>query len=365
MNAIEPAFPGTLHLYPTMRCPLNCSYCYVEEVNKDRQELPLDVYLCLLDEGAALGVHTYDIAGGEPFVWPHLMTLLRAIKARSAASKVVTSGLLLDKYTDDFASVRPLITELHVSLDAADPALHDATRGFKGLHRRVVANIERYVAEEYGPIRINYVLQRGTAPDLEAMLDFAASLGVQGIDIQCMIDVSTKTKGQQMGLSPEELLQAFNIISRWAATRCPDHFHVLFVVPGYMFPFFSRLAERMRSERLQLVYFPEVTGSRAFGDALFIKHNGEVTGSTSFINNPRWSIGNVRDRPLRELWDNAALQMRETIKARADRLAQHGVCADCSVKRFCRGGDPEAFRAIEDERDCLVKSQVERLTINS
>ncbi|WP_161631206.1 radical SAM/SPASM domain-containing protein [Paenibacillus pinihumi] len=365
MNHNGTDFPDTLHFYPTMRCPLNCSYCYVEEVNKDRNELPLETYLRLLDEGAALGVHTYDIAGGEPFVWPHLMTLLRAIKNQSAASKVVTSGLLLDKYLEDFDQNRPLITELHVSIDSANPSLHDSTRGFKGLHKRVVSNIDRYLEKSLGPVKINYVLQKGTYREIEQMLDFTAALGVVGIDIQCMVDVSSKTKGQDYGLSPEEILDTLVIISKWIEHRCPDEFQVLFVTPSYMFPFVSRLDNIKLLSNLQLVYFPEVMGSTAFSKALFIKHNGDVTGSTSFINNDRWFIGNVMQHSIRELWENGAANMRSFIKERSGRLMRHGVCANCVVKRFCRGGDPEVFALVESEQCCQMKEQLSHLFINS
>lgn len=364
MNSTGRRFPGTIHLYPTMRCPLNCSYCYVEDVNKDRQEMELSTYYSLMDECLSLGVHTFDIAGGEPLLWPHLLQLLRAIRARGAISRVVTSGLLLDKLFGALEQERSLISELHVSLDSDDPYLHDTTRGLKGLHRKVVANVKHYVMEQLGAIRINYVLQKGTCHNLENMLSFAASLGVDGIDIQCMIDVSSKTSVQNSSLSPEELIAAYDDINRWVEHDAPEHFQVLFVAPGYMFPFFrSREHHRQNPNRLEIVYFPGLRGSSAFTDALFIKHNGEVTGSTTLINHEEWFIGNAGSHTLKEIWEEEAPKMINRIKNRSKELMTTGVCKDCPVKRFCRGGDPVIFRTVDQNQYCLLKEPLNNLTL--
>jgi len=355
-------FPSTVHFYPTMRCPLNCSYCYVEEVNKDRKELSIDTYYRLIEEGSKLGVENYDIAGGEPFVWPHFISLLQAIKRCGAKSKVVTSGILLDRHSDVFAQEMNLISELHVSIDSADAQIHDETRGYKGLHRKVTANIGHYVKERYGPVKVNYVLQKGTFLRFREMLDFTVSLGVQGIDIQCLVDVSSKTKGNNFALEPRELLEAYDMIMHWLETDCPDEFQVLFVVPGYMLPYIAQHGSAAKKKRnFQLIFFPGMRGGSAFRDAIFIKHNGEVTGSTTFINNERWFIGNVMTDSMEQIWETGAERMLHRIGERSKALMHNGVCADCSVKRFCQGGDPEVFQAIDKSHYCSLKESLQQL----
>lgn len=357
-------FPTTVHFYPTMRCPLNCSYCYVEDVNKDRQELELSTYFRLIDESLRLGANTFDIAGGEPFFWAHLIPLLQVIKARSASSRVVTSGLLLHKYFDVFEKEHSLISELHVSLDSADPHTHDTTRGYKGLHQKVIANVQKYVKRQLGSIIINYVLQRGTFTNLESMLDFVVTLGVEGIDIQCMVDVSSKTRESNFSLTPAELMASYEIITNWIEHSSPEHFRIQFVVPGYMFPFFSsRDRKCQKPSRLRLIYFPGLLGSKAFSDALFIKHNGDVTGSTTFINNDKWFIGNVATLTLEEIWNNSAEPIINKIKKRSRDLMSQGVCMDCKVRRFCQGGDPEVFSCVDLNQYCVLKEQLHHLTL--
>jgi radical SAM protein with 4Fe4S-binding SPASM domain len=328
--------------------------------------MDLGKYMELVDEACRNGVRLFDIAGGEPFVWKPLAELLNFIKSRNAERKVVTSGLLLDQLFQAFEANPGLISELHVSLDSQDANVHDETRGHRGLHKKVVANIQQYVQREYGPIKINYVLQRGTYLGLEGMLDFTSALGVNGIDIQCVVDVSSKTKDQDFALTVSELIETLGVLVDWVDRYRAPAFEVLIALPNYLFPIVSRMSRlTAKREGFRMIYFPGLPGSAAFSDTMYIKHTGDVTGSTSFINNDRWFIGNANSYTLKEIWEQGAPKLRGEISQRSEYMMAERICVDCPSRRFCRGGDPEAFDMVLTENYCNIKEQLESYMIRN
>lgn len=85
-----------MHLYPSMRCQLNCKYCYVDSVNKDLTEISLEEYRNLIGQALEFGIKAFDIAGGEPFLYQHIIELLKLINELGGTSKVVSNGYYLD-----------------------------------------------------------------------------------------------------------------------------------------------------------------------------------------------------------------------------------------------------------------------------
>jgi len=62
-----------IHIIPTYRCKLNCSYCYAEGFNEHfGGDLGLDEYKAIIDYFLPHGLSSISFLGGEPTMWPHL-----------------------------------------------------------------------------------------------------------------------------------------------------------------------------------------------------------------------------------------------------------------------------------------------------
>lgn len=351
--------PEIIHLYPTMKCPLKCSYCYVEEVNKDNREMSIQQYEKIIEEACDLGIKGFDIAGGEPFLYKDIIELLSIIKRKNAKSKLVSNGLFLDRYFEAFSQTRGLIEELHISLDSASEGLQDSIRGLPGLHRKTTQNIREYINKDLGPVKINYVLQRSSFEYLNSMLEFALELGAKGIDIQCVADVSSKTKGNSFSLKVTEIIDSLYKIFKWRDNLGTHGFEIVIALPSYIYPAMVKQRELSKKrEGIKMIYFPGLLTNNAFKEAVIIRHNGDVTGSTTFFNNPEWFIGNLGKATLTEIWDKGAKAMRDRIVSRSKELMVDGICKDCPAKRYCRGGDPVAFSDISKGQECPFKMEL-------
>ena len=102
-----------------------------------RRQLALDDYVRILDE---LAPHRpiVTLFGGEPFLYPDLMPLVRAIKARGLTAAVITNGWHLERHAREL--VEAGMDSIAVSLDGP-PEVHDRIRGRESSFARAAAGI--------------------------------------------------------------------------------------------------------------------------------------------------------------------------------------------------------------------------------
>jgi MoaA/NifB/PqqE/SkfB family radical SAM enzyme len=100
----------------TKKCNLNCRLCFASASGEVQ---PLPVLLRTLNAAAALGVKNVRFTGGEPFLSPSLLPLLKAAKKAGLYTLVNTNAALpAPKFFRDAA---PFIDNVLVSLQAASP----------------------------------------------------------------------------------------------------------------------------------------------------------------------------------------------------------------------------------------------------
>jgi radical SAM protein with 4Fe4S-binding SPASM domain len=102
-----------------------------------RRQLALDDYVRLLDE-VAPHQPIVSLFGGEPFLYPDIIALVRAIKARGLVATVITNGWHLERHARDL--VEAGMDSIAVSIDGP-PEVHDRIRGRESSFARAAAGI--------------------------------------------------------------------------------------------------------------------------------------------------------------------------------------------------------------------------------
>ena len=139
-----PPLGSRLWLYSNFDCNLACHYCCAESSPRAAaRRLPVEVAASAVDEFADLGGQEVLVTGGEPFLHPDL----DAIVAKSAARlpvTLLTNAMVFGRgrRRDMLESMDRERVTLQVSLDSADPALHDAQRG-RGAFDRARAGMKQ------------------------------------------------------------------------------------------------------------------------------------------------------------------------------------------------------------------------------
>ena len=119
-------------------CNLSCPYCFISKRKEAATKLDLspEDYVAFIEQIAAREeIGAICLQGYEPLL-PESYAYTRAIldigHRLDVPTSLVTNGTNLEKWVDDLAKLRP--SKLTVSIDAADPATHDRSRGKAGAH---------------------------------------------------------------------------------------------------------------------------------------------------------------------------------------------------------------------------------------
>src|ERR1700726_3425154 len=85
--------PLLVHIIPTRRCNLACTYC--NEYDDFSKPVPADEMFCRIDRLGAMGTGIITISGGEPLLHPELDAIIQRIRANGIIAGMITNGYLL------------------------------------------------------------------------------------------------------------------------------------------------------------------------------------------------------------------------------------------------------------------------------
>ncbi len=145
----RPFFPERVDVDLTYSCNLNCSYCYV---GKHREQYVVNDNINLyriIDKVSDANVRQVSFLGGEPFVVPNLVELVKYANNKNIRIIINTNGTLLEK----LEQLRGMNVELVVSLDGDHDGSHSYGRTdnhfesvISFIHNAVAANLDITVA---------------------------------------------------------------------------------------------------------------------------------------------------------------------------------------------------------------------------
>lgn len=325
IDAIRP-YPRTCVWELTARCNLRCLHCAsnLGPVASRGRELDAEGARRLCDELASLGCEYAVLSGGEPLLrsdWPGIAARLAGLGVRVG---MISNGLLVDGPAVE-AMVRSGVSILAVSLDGPAP-VHDAIRRRPGSHTAAVAALRR--ARDAG-LRIHAVthVNRLNRDQLDALREEVEAIGVRTWLVQLAAPWGRLRQHAELVLLPEELPD----LARWIArTRERSR---LYLAVGDNIGYYTELEPALRRRRPDDP-LPFWCGCSAGVLTLGIEANGNVKGCLS-LQSERFVEGNVRERSLREIWQDPAL-FRYTRGFESGML--RGACRDCEYGEICRGG---------------------------
>jgi MoaA/NifB/PqqE/SkfB family radical SAM enzyme len=169
----------------THRCNLRCAFCYTDSPRRTLErpaELSDAEWEMVVDEVLGIGVLEAVVTGGEPLLRRELaLSMIERLSDAGVAVKLNTNGWHVDdRVAVRLAGVAGLA--VHVSIDGAAEAVHDASRGVPGAWRRAVAAIDRLAAHGVRVVVIHVLLPDG-GDQLEPLLWQMWSLGVDAVHI--------------------------------------------------------------------------------------------------------------------------------------------------------------------------------------
>ena len=320
----------------TRRCNLYCAHCYAgAELEPAPGEFTTAEARAFLDQLADYDVPVVLFSGGEPLVRPDLIDLVDYAADLGLRPVLSTNGTLLTP--ERAAALRDAGLEYAgISVDGL-PERNDDFRGKDGAFDAAVRGIEACLDTGL-KTGLRYTITEANAPDLEGVVDLLTDVGVdrfcfyhldyggRGADITD-VDLSPAAKRRAVERLCDLTLEYHDRGEEIETLLVGNYADAAFLVE------YAR--ERFGEAKATTVYeYLERNGGDPTGERIAdVDYEGNVH-LTQFWQG--YSLGNVRDRPFGEIWEDETNPLLSALRSREDRLT--GRCAECRYQSICRGG---------------------------
>ncbi|MFG1933437.1 pyrroloquinoline quinone biosynthesis protein PqqE [Mycobacterium sp. NPDC048908] len=277
----------------TYACPLHCPYCSNPlALDEYRDELTTEEWQRVLSEAAELGVLQVHLSGGEPMQRHDIVELVGWANQLGLYTNLITSGLGFS--TRRAEQLRDAgLDHVQVSIQADEKAMSDRIAGTASFERKLVA--ARLVKKLGWPLTLNVVLHRMNIDKIGEILDMAAALGADRIEL-----ANTQYYGWA-GINRAELLPSRDQLQRSQSVvlatkeRLGDRMEIIYVIPDY----YSRYPKPCMDgwARRQLTVVPN-------GDAL------PCPAAQELVRGHQLPRASVREHALEWIWAESPLFTR-------------------------------------------------------
>jgi len=337
--------PYSVNIETTLACDLRCQHCGSSAGRRRPDELTFDELSTCLHDLASLGSEEACLLGGEPLLRKDWEALCMEVGEAGLGLVFITNGMRVDRVIVDRIAAMPHLNRIGVSLDAANPEVHDSIRGREGSHGRALKALFalRDAGLEVGAIT---TITRQNIDQLPRLRDLLA-----GEDITWQIQ--TASLGGERFESEQHLDRGeFYSVGRFIS-QCRHEYTV------DELPLAGSHDLGYHSDRLGPTgELPEWHGCGAGLYTLGIMSDGRIKGCLS--QHDDFIEGSIRERSLIDIWNDPTLFARNRL-FRPEQL--EGFCFDCAHGATCRAGcsnvaytttgrhfdNPYCFHRIEQE----------------
>jgi len=191
---LSPDHPILVHMIPTRRCNLSCTYC--NEYDQHSDPVPVADLLQRVDRLAELRTSIVTMSGGEPLLHPDLDRVIQRVHEHGMISGLITNGYLLT--ADRIQRLNEAdLDQLQISVDNVQPD-DVSKKSLKVLDRKL-----QLLAEHAGfQVNINSVLGAGVRNPEDAAVVARRAVELGFIST---VGILHDGSGQLRALEPEHL----------------------------------------------------------------------------------------------------------------------------------------------------------------
>jgi MoaA/NifB/PqqE/SkfB family radical SAM enzyme len=308
-----------LIFFPTARCNSRCVSCDWWKADGG-SDLTLEEIRALAGQLPALGVRVVLFSGGEPLLRREVYDIAGLFRSNGLKLHLLTSGLFLER---DAEKVAESFENVTVSLDGHTRELYRAIRGVDGL-AVVESGIRKFrsIAPQV-PLRARSTLHRHNFRELPNLIEEARGLGLNQISFLAAdvtseafgrLNMRTEASTRGLLLSEQEVDEFARVVESTIQTHALD-FATRFVAES---PEKLRRLPKYYAAQLGMGEFPPVSCNAPWVSAVI-----EADGAVRPCYFHR-SIGNVREKPLREILNSEMRDFRAALN-----VSQNAICEKC------------------------------------
>jgi radical SAM protein with 4Fe4S-binding SPASM domain len=327
-QAITPPRAGAGPFYAvwevTLACDMACSHCGSRAGKARPEELSTAEALDLVAQLAEVNTVELTLIGGEAYLRPDWLELVRAASTHGIAVGITTGGR---HFTPEVArqAVDAGLRSVTVSLDGLEAA-HDRQRA-KGSFQAALGALRAAREAGIGPLGVNTQLNALTVADLDGMLEVLAPLAPLVWRFQLTVAMGRAADRPDRLLQPYDLLE---VMPRLADLARRGAELGVTAIAGNNVGYFGPYESLLRPNAPGVLY----SGCSAGVFTLGIEADGTIKACPS-LPSAAYRGGNIRKTRLRTLIDEApAVRFNDGRGA----ASLWGHCKTCYYADVCRGG---------------------------
>jgi len=365
--------PGPVVIWNLIRrCNLRCKHCYSISGDVDFPgELGTGEVFAVMDDLKAFHVPVLILSGGEPLMRRDILEISRRAKDLGFYTGLSTNGSLITVHNiEALAAIG--YDYVGISLDGIG-ATHDAFRGKDGAFRASLDGVR--LCRDHGiKVGLRFTMTTDNYQELPDLLALAEDEQVDKFYLSHLVYAGRGNKHRGDDAAWEITRRSMTLLFETAWSYVERGIDKEFVTgnndaDGVFFYFWvkERFPEHAAHIRARLTQW----GGNASGvNVANIDNLGNVHPDTFWWH---YSLGNVRDRPFSEIWQDVSDPVMAGLKRRPRKI--HGRCGACRHFDICSGntrvralqltGDPwaEDPACYLTDREIGVDTGQDRLTV--
>ena len=309
--------PGCAVWEITLACNLNCMHCGSAAGKKRPDELSTKEALDLCESLKEIDCKGVALMGGEPLLRPDWADISKRVHELGMELSIITNGWLGqdERIAQQILDLSPECVT--VSLDGADPLVHDMIRGVDGSFDRAIKALRHYASLGIPTTAITTV-HKLNLQELVKIRDLLRGLGVAW---QIQMATPFGRLERKHVLTPDE----YYSVAMFIASTRKLYSKELLVAGAHDMGYFSNILPDLQVKGWQ--------GCQAGISTLGIQSNGNIIGCLALGDG--FIEGNVKDRPLQEIWNDESFSKYSRYYKKED---MKGHCSRCEFWERCGGG---------------------------
>ena len=310
------------------KCNLSCLHC--RNATSRGSYRPFSFYKYIIDEVVKLAPDFLTIGGGEPFLYPKLIDLLKYGRSKNLKIRILTNGTLVTRELVN--KIKDLIWGVSVSLDGIGE-IHEKIRG-PSTYKKTINGIK--LLKKYGVSNtvVSMTVNKINKNSIEDVIKKCIELNISHIGIRPMIPIGRGAM-THIYLDKRETIKVLRDIWR-LKRRYESKIKVKCNDP--LFRIVNEINLENVGRKNGKIY---VSGCDIGFGTLRIDPYGNVTPCSSL---PNLILGNVFIDFLVKIWqENTFLNLMRERK-------YNNLCQNCKFKWICGGCRAAAYHSTGDLR---------------
>lgn len=327
--------PGPVVIWNLIRrCNLTCQHCYSISADKDFPgELNTDEVFTVMDDLKAFHVPVLILSGGEPLLRPDIFDISRRAKAMGFYVGLSSNGTLITE--DNIAAIADIgFDYVGVSLDGIE-ATHDKFRRKQGAFKESLHGIK--LCRDAGiKVGVRFTLTQDNAHDLPKLLQLAEDEGIDKFYLSHLNYAGRGNINRKHDAVMETTRNAMDLLFDTCWNDIQQGRHREFVTGNndadgvYLLLWVRKNHPHLEAHiRAKLAQWG---GNSSGVNVANIDNVGVVHPDTFWWHHP---LGNVKDLPFSEIWQDTSDPLMAGLKASPRRIK--GRCGDCQYFDICGG----------------------------